>query len=60
MARPSKFDREDALDVVMNQIWQTGYRNNSVKSLAEVLGITRSSFYNAFGSQEQLFKEVLA
>lgn len=43
----------------MHRFWQTGYASNSVKSLAEYLGITRSSFYNAFGSQEDLFKEAL-
>ena len=28
--------------------------------MSEKLGITRSSFYNSFGSREELFKEVLA
>ena len=59
MARPSKFDRSEAVKIVMNEIWQNGYEASSVKSLSEKLGITRSSFYNAFGSREDLFKEVL-
>lgn len=59
MARPSKFDREEAVQTVMNTIWREGYEVSSVKSLSEVLGITRSSFYNAFGSREELFQEVM-
>ena len=59
MARPSKFDREEALDVVMNSVWRDGIKDSSVKALSEQLNITRSSFYNAFGSQAALFREVL-
>ena len=59
MARPSKFNRSEAVEIVMNEIWLNGYEASSVKSLSEKLGITRSSFYNAFGSREELFKEVL-
>ncbi len=59
MARPSKFNREAAVETVMHEIWRSGYESNSVKSLSEKLGITRSSFYNAFGSREQLFKEAM-
>lgn len=60
MARPSKFNREDAVEFAMNEIWRDGYEANSVKALSEKLGITRSSFYNAFGSREALFGDVLA
>ncbi len=59
MGRPSKFDRDEAVDVVMNAIWRNGYEASSVKALSEQLGITRSSFYNAFTSREALFREVL-
>jgi len=59
MARPSKFNRDEAVEFVMNEIWQNGYEASSVKALSEKLGITRSSFYNAFGSREALFKEAL-
>lgn len=60
MARPSKFNREEAVRFAMNEIWREGYEANSVKALSEKLGITRSSFYNAFGSRQALFSEVLA
>jgi len=60
MARPSKFNREEAVTFAMNEIWREGYEANSVKALSEKLGITRSSFYNAFGSRQALFCEALA
>ena len=59
MARPSKFNRDEAVEFVMNEIWRNGYEASSVKALSEKLGITRSSFYNAFGSREELFREAL-
>lgn len=59
MGRPSKFDRSEAVAAVMNEIWRRGYEGSSAKALAETLGITRSSFYNAFESREALFLEAL-
>ncbi len=59
MGRPTKFDRQAAIELVMNAIWQYGFEACSVKAISEKLGITRSSFYNAFGSREALFLEAL-
>jgi TetR/AcrR family transcriptional repressor of nem operon len=59
MARPSEFDRQKAVQSAMRQIWRDGYEATSVKHLAEQLGITRSSFYNAFGTREDLFREAI-
>lgn len=60
MGRPIKFDREEALDAAMNYFWANGFERTSVSDLAEVMGITRSSFYNSFGSKDDVFKESLA
>jgi len=60
MARPSKFNRQEAVEFAMNEFWREGYEANSVKALSEKLGITRSSFYNAFNSRQALFGEALA
>lgn len=60
MGRAAKFDRDSAIETCMHDIWRNGYDACSVKSISEKLGITRSSFYNAFGSREALFLEVLA
>ncbi|HFB66538.1 MAG TPA: TetR/AcrR family transcriptional regulator [Aeromonadales bacterium] len=59
MGRHKKFDRDQAVDWVMNELWRVGYEACSVKYISEKLGITRSSFYNAFESREVLFFEVL-
>lgn len=59
MGRPKEFNRDEAVGLVMDEIWGHGYEACSVKAISEKLGITRSSFYNAFGSREELFLEVL-
>lgn len=60
MSRPREFDQAAAIETAMNEIWKNGYEACSVKALSEMLNITRSSFYNAFGSREALFREALA
>ena len=60
MGRPKEFDRNEAVQTVMNEMWEHGYEACSVKAISEKLGITRSSFYNTFGSREALFLEILA
>ena len=60
MGRPKAFDRDQAVETAMNEIWRQGYEASSVNALADKMGITRSSLYNAFGSREALFKEALA
>ena len=59
MGRPTEFDRDQAVEIVMNDIWKNGFEACSIKAISENLGITRSSFYNAFGSREALFEEAL-
>lgn len=43
----------------MHAFWQKGFEASSVKALSEQLGITRSSFYNAFSSREALFHQAV-
>lgn len=59
MGRPAKFDRSEVLQEAMQAIWLEGLERSSVKRLSERLGMTRSSFYNAFGSRDDLFREML-
>lgn len=54
-----KFNREEAVIFIMNEIWRNGYEASSTRSLADKLGISRSSLYNTFGSREELFIEAL-
>ena len=56
--RPPTFDRGEALCRAMEQFWARGYEGTTLEDLQTAMGgITPPSFYNAFGSKEQLFKE---
>jgi TetR/AcrR family transcriptional repressor of nem operon len=60
MARPLTFDRDAVIETAMHEIWRAGYEATSVNAMSEKLGLTRSSYYNAFGSRADLFKAALA
>jgi TetR/AcrR family transcriptional regulator, transcriptional repressor for nem operon len=60
MGRPISFDRDEAVRIAMYEFWDHGYNATSAKALSEALGITRSSFYNAFESRRSIFEEALA
>jgi AcrR family transcriptional regulator len=55
--RPSCFDRTEALSQAMHLFWEHGYEGTSFDQLIQAMGISASSFYNAFGSKEQLYTE---
>jgi AcrR family transcriptional regulator len=56
--RPPTFDREEALQRAMELFWARGYEGTTLEDLQTAMGgLTPPSFYNAFGSKEQLFKE---
>ena len=41
----------------MKLFWERGYEGASFDQLIQAMGISPSSFYNSFGSKEQLYKE---
>ena len=57
--RPRSFDREDALDRVMKVFWEKGYECAQINDFTAAIGITPPSFYAAFGSKEQAFREAV-
>lgn len=56
MARPQQFSQADALAAAMDCFWRKGYSETSMSDLLEVMGISRSSFYNSFGDKESVFR----
>ena len=58
--RPREFDREQALQAALILFWRQGYEPTSLAQLKAAMGdLSPTSFYAAFGSKEQLFREVL-
>jgi TetR/AcrR family transcriptional repressor of nem operon len=53
------FDEEVALEKAMNVFWEKGFEPASIADLLEGTGLNRGSFYNAFGSKQQLFLRAL-
>lgn len=61
MGRPRTFEREQAIQKAMHLFWQYGYDSTSLTLLKANIGkgISAPSFYAAFGSKEELFREVI-
>ena len=59
MARPREFNYKDALHGAMDVFWQRGYRATNLPDLLEAMGMTRGSFYQAFGDKEATYLEAL-
>ena len=55
--RPKTFDRSAVLHEAMKLFWERGYAGTSFDELIAAMGISPSSFYNSFGSKEQLYHE---
>jgi TetR/AcrR family transcriptional regulator, transcriptional repressor for nem operon len=59
MARPREFDEATVLEAAMQCFWVRGYESTSVRDLAEQMGITGASLYNAFGDKRSLYRRAL-
>jgi AcrR family transcriptional regulator len=58
--RPREFDRDKALQRAVDLFWAQGYEGTTLSELQKAMGgITAPSFYAAFGSKEELFREAV-
>jgi AcrR family transcriptional regulator len=55
--RPSTFDRPSVLREAMKLFWENGYEGTTFEELISKMSISASTFYNSFGSKEQLYRE---
>src|SRR5260370_15409235 len=59
MARPREFDEVTALEAAIECFWQRGYEATSVRDLADKMGLSAPSLYNAYGDKHALYARAL-
>lgn len=59
MARPREFDEEKVLALAVEHFWEHGYEATSIRDLAQVMGLTTASIYNAFGDKRAVYRKAL-
>jgi TetR/AcrR family transcriptional repressor of nem operon len=59
IGRPLQFDPEQVLDAAMQVFWASGYDATSLQDLLQAMRLSKSSFYQTFGSKQQLFERCL-
>lgn len=59
MARPREFDEEQVLLRAIELFWEQGYETTSMRDLAQAMGLTTASVYNAFGDKRAVYRRAL-
>jgi TetR/AcrR family transcriptional repressor of nem operon len=59
MARPREFNEQAVLEAATQRFWLNGYEATSVRDLANDMGLTSASLYNAFGDKRALYRRIL-
>ena len=56
MPRTRAFEEEVVVDKAMRLFWRRGYRATPLPHLLKAMGLSRSSFYHAFGSKRRVLE----
>lgn len=59
VGRPINYNADEVLEAAMGVFWRKGYETTSLSDLLAAMGLSRSSFYSAYGSKRQLFLNCL-
>lgn len=59
MGRPLEFDREEVLEQALHLFREKGYEAASLRDLLDVMELSKSSFYQSFGSKHELFQRCI-
>jgi TetR/AcrR family transcriptional repressor of nem operon len=59
MARSREFDEDDVLERAMHVFWRRGYHATSMNDLLDAMHLSKSSFYEAFGTKRDLLLTAL-
>lgn len=59
IGRPLEFNPDRVLDAAMDLFWRQGYDATSLQGLLDVMGLSKSSLYQTFGSKQKLFEQCL-
>ena len=59
MARTKAFDPDQVLQQAMLLFWREGFRQLSMDSLVQKLGVNRYSLYQTFGNKQAFFQQAL-
>jgi TetR/AcrR family transcriptional repressor of nem operon len=55
MPRPREFETSEALNQAMQVFWTKGYEATSLADLIGAMNLSKSSFYDTFGSKHEVF-----
>lgn len=59
MARPREFDTKQVLDQAVDVFWTQGFDATSLRDLLQAMDLSKSSFYQTFGSKGDLYLQCL-